>query len=204
MSNIDKLVKESNSIGIFSKKYFDYLNKVLNNIDEKEINKLCNYFKKARKEKKNLFVIGNGGSATTASTMANDIGFDILKKTGTDLPFKVISLVDNNSVLTAISNDVGYENIFINQLKIHFKKGDYLIVISASGNSKNILKASKWVKSKGGKIIGFLGFSGGELINLCDCKIHVKTNSGEYGPVEDAHLIINHVLAHWFQKKLGS
>tara|TARA_B100000989_G_scaffold298952_1_gene291343 strand:- start:27637 stop:28251 length:615 start_codon:yes stop_codon:yes gene_type:complete len=204
MSKIDKLVKETKSIGVFSKKYFAYLNEVLNNIDNKEINKLCNYFKKARKEKKNLFVIGNGGSATTATTMANDIGFDILKKTRTDLPFKVISLVDNNSVLTAISNDVGYENIFINQLKIHFKKGDYLIAISASGNSKNILKASKWVKSKGGKIIGFLGFNGGKLINLCDCKIHVKTNSGEYGPVEDAHLIINHVLAHWFQKKLES
>ena len=134
--------------------------------------------------------------------MSNDIGFDIIKKTNTERPFKLFSLTDNNSVLTAISNDVGYENIFINQLKIHYQKGDYLLLISASGNSPNILKAANWVKHREGKLIGFTGFDGGELLKICDCKIHVKTNSGEYGPVEDAHLIINHVLAHWFQEKL--
>ena len=145
---------------------------------------------------------GNGGSSTTATTMANDIGFDILKKTGTDKPFKVLSLVDNNSVITAIANDVGYENAFINQLKIHYRSGDSIILISASGNSPNILKAAEWVKSKGGTIIGFLGFTGGKLIEFCDVKIHVKSEAGEYGPVEDAHLIMNHILAHWFQNKL--
>ena len=134
--------------------------------------------------------------------MANDIGFDIIKKTKTDKPFRVFSLVDNNSVITAISNDVGYENIFVNQLKIHFRPGDCLIVISASGNSPNVLKAAEWMKSRGEKIIGLLGFSGGKLIDMCDVKIHVKTEPGEYGPVEDAHLILNHVLAHWFQNKL--
>ena len=95
-----------------------------------------------------------------------------------------------------------YENIFINQLKIHYKEGDCLIVISASGNSPNVLKAVEWVRSKGGKIIGFLGFTGGELLSLCDVSIHIKTKPGEYGPVEDAHLIMNHILAHWFQNKL--
>ena len=134
--------------------------------------------------------------------MANDIGFDILKKTNSTKAFKVFALTDNNSVITAIGNDVGYENIFINQLKIHYKSGDSLVVISASGNSENVLKAAEWVKSKGGTIIGFLGFSGGKLIELCDVKIHVKTDPGEYGPVEDAHLIMNHILAHWFQNKL--
>ena len=134
--------------------------------------------------------------------MANDIGFDILKKTGVDKAFKVLSLVDNNSVVTAIANDVGYENIFINQLKIHYRNGDNLIVISASGNSPNILEAAKWVKSKGGKNIGFLGFDGGRLLDICDIKIHIKSEPGEYGPVEDSHLIINHILAHWFQNKL--
>ena len=134
--------------------------------------------------------------------MANDIGFDIIKKTGTEKPFKVFSLVDNNSVLTAIANDVGYDNIFVNQLKIHYRDGDSLIVISASGNSPNVLKAAEWIKSKDGLIIGFLGFSGGRLIDYCDIKIHVDTQPGEYGPVEDAHLIMNHILAHWFQNKL--
>ena len=202
MNNIEKAFKNVNSIGKFSREYFSYLLKVLNSIDENEINKLGDLFKSARAEGKTIFVAGNGGSAATATTMANDIGFDILKKTKTDKPFRVFSLVDNNSVVTAISNDVGYENIFINQLKIHYRPGDFIIVISASGNSPNVVKAAEWVKSQGGKIVGFLGFTGGELKNICDVKIHVETESGEYGPVEDAHLIINHILAHWFQNEL--
>ncbi len=203
MNNLEKAYKRVNTIGQFSREYFLYLSKVLESIDEVEINKLGNLFESARADGNTIFVAGNGGSSTTATTMANDIGFDILKKTGVDTAFRILSLVDNNSVVTAISNDVGYENIFINQLKIHYRPGDSIILISASGNSPNILKAAEWVKDKGGQIIGFLGFTGGKLIDLCDVKIHVKSESGEYGPVEDAHLIINHILAHWFQNKLN-
>ena len=202
MESINKSLENVTSIGNFAKKYFSYLSKVLESIDENEINKLGSMFLEARNNNKTIFIAGNGGSATTASTMSNDMGFDILKKTNTDKPFKLLSLVDNNSVLTAISNDVGYENTFLNQLKIHYQKDDYLLLISASGNSPNIIKAANWVKQRGGKLIGFTGFDGGELLKICDCKIHVKTNLGEYGPVEDAHLIINHVLAHWFQNNL--
>jgi len=202
MNNLDKAFEKVESIGRYSKEYFAYLAKVLATIDENEINKLGETFEKAREMGNTIFVAGNGGSSTTATTMANDIGFDILKKTGTDKAFRVLSLADNNSVITAIANDVGYENAFINQLKIHYRPGDCIILISASGNSPNILKAAEWVKSKGGTIIGFLGFTGGKLIEFCDVKIHVKSEAGEYGPVEDAHLIMNHILAHWFQNKL--
>lgn len=134
--------------------------------------------------------------------MANDLGFDILKKTSTKLPFKVISLTDNTPVITAISNDVGYENVLINQLKIHFKKKDVVILISASGNSKNLLKAAHWIKKKDGYIFSLLGFDGGKLKTISNDYILVKTKKGEYGLVEDLHLIINHILAHWFQFKL--
>ena len=202
MNNLENAFAEVSTIGQYSRRYFSYLTEVLESVDEIEINKLGDVFEFARANGNTIFVAGNGGSAATATTMANDIGFDIIKKTGTDKPFRVFSLVDNNSVVTAISNDVGYENIFINQLKIHYREGDSLIVISASGNSPNVLKAAEWVKSKGGTIIGFLGFTGGQLIELCDINIHVKAEPGEYGPVEDAHLIMNHILAHWFQNKL--
>ena len=202
MNNLEKAYKRVNSIGQFSREYFLYLSKVLESIDEVEINKLGDLFESARECGNTIFVAGNGGSSATSTTMANDIGFDILKKTGIDRAFRVLSLVDNNAVITAIANDVGYENIFINQLKIHYRAGDSIILISASGNSPNILKAAEWVKDKGGAIIGFLGFTGGKLIDLCDVKIHVKSEPGEYGPVEDAHLIMNHILAHWFQNKL--
>ena len=87
------------------------------------------------------------------------------------------------------------------QLALRFQR-DKLLAISASGNSKNILLAADWVKERGGKIIGFLGFDGGKLLKIADLAIHIKTQEGEFGPVEDMHLIINHVLAHWFTEKL--
>ena len=202
MNNIDKAYTASNSVGEFALKYFEYLYKVLKSVDPEQINKLGELLLQKRKEKRKIFVVGNGGSAATAITMSNDLGFDIIKKTGSDTPFRVHCLVENNSVMTAIGNDLGYENIFLEQLKIHYSPGDLLIAISASGNSSNILKAAQFVKSRDGTLVGFLGFSGGKLLKLCDVKIHFKTEKGEYGPVEDSHLIINHILAHWFQNKL--
>ena len=104
--------------------------------------------------------------------MANDLGFDLFKK---KKKINFHSLVDNSSIITAISNDTGYENLFLNQLKLYFKKGDSLLVISASGNSKNLIDAIKFVKKNKGKIISFLGFDGGKVKKMSDICIHVKT-----------------------------
>jgi D-sedoheptulose 7-phosphate isomerase len=202
MNNIDRLCNNSQSAGAFAHGYFNYLKQVLDSITPESINSLVEVFENARAAGNTIFVAGNGGSATTATSMANDIGFDVIKKTGTDKPFRVLALTDNTSVITAIANDVGYENIFLNQLKIHYRQGDMLLAISASGNSPNVLVAAEWVKEQGGCIISFVGFTGGKLKALSDVVVHVKSETGEYGPVEDAHLVLNHVLAHWFQCKL--
>jgi len=202
MHTLNKLFNKSDRFSKFAKKYFNYLSEIQKNMDADELDMLANEFLQARKAGNTIFVAGNGGSAATATTMANDIGFDIIKKTGTKNPFRVLALTDNISVITAISNDVGYEYIFINQLKIHYRSGDKLVVISASGNSKNVVLAAEWVKSMGGKVIGMLGFDGGELRKICDLSILIPSLPGEYGPVEDMHLMINHLLAHWFQNKL--
>ena len=202
MNNIEKVYQVSNSAGTFAQGYFSYLKQVLDSISPESIDQLVAEFEAARATGATIFVAGNGGSATTATSMANDIGFDILKKTDTDKPFRVLALTDNTSVITAIANDVGYENIFINQLKIHFRPGDKLLAISASGNSPNVVAAAEWIKQQGGRVIGFLGFSGGKLKEISDVVLHVKSEAGEYGPVEDAHLVLNHILAHWFQYKL--
>lgn len=204
MNNIDKVYQESKDISEFASGYFKYLKNVLDSLDPTSLKQLSDELEDARQNGNTIFVAGNGGSSTTASTMANDLGFDIIKKTGTDKPFKVLALTDNISVISAISNDIGFENIFINQLKIHCRKGDKLLVISASGNSENVIRAANWVKSHEGRVIGFLGFKGGKLKDMCDVLIHVKTEPGEYGPVEDVHLIMNHVLTHWFQCKLNT
>lgn len=202
MNNIDMLCNKSQSAGAFAQGYFNYLKQVLDSITPESIDKLVEEFENARASGNTIFVAGNGGSATTATSMANDIGFDVIKKTGTEKPFRVFALTDNTSVITAIANDVGYENVFLNQLKIHYRQGDRLLAISASGNSPNAVNAAEWVKKQGGRVISFIGFSGGKLKEVSDVVIHVKSETGEYGPVEDAHLALNHILAHWFQNKL--
>jgi|TARA_B100000902_G_C26988815_1_gene753979 D-sedoheptulose 7-phosphate isomerase len=199
MNNVKKLSKNSKNIKQFSKKYFQRLNQIFSSIDHNKFIEFEKIFNQARIKGNTIFVFGNGGSASTATTIANDLGFDILKKTKTKKTFKFFCLNDNTSVITAIANDVGYENIFINQLKIHFKKGDIALILSASGNSKNLVKASKWLKKNNAKILSIVGFDGGEVKKLSSSCVHVECDKVEYGPIEDIHLIINHMFAHWFQ-----
>ena len=201
MSEINKLSKTNKNIKSFANSYFQNLINTFKNLDKNSILKLEKEFLDVRKKNSTLYVFGNGGGAATAMTMANDLGFDVLKKTKKKT-FKIISLNDNSSVITAIANDTGYDNIFLNQLKIHFKKNDKILIFSASGNSKNLVDAAKWVKSKGGSVISIVGFDGGKLKKISDLAIHIKSEKGDYGPVEDLQLIINHILAHWFQKNL--
>lgn len=201
-NKINQIYNKSRNTEDFVKGYFDNLESKIRALDFESISIFLNEFKDAYDKNHTIFVAGNGGSSSTASTMANDIGFDVMKKTGSNRPMKIHALTENSSVITAIANDTGYENIFLNQLKIHYKPGDKFLVISASGNSKNLIIASEWVKRNGGKVIGLLGFSGGELMKICHHYVHIKSEHGEYGPVEDLHLIINHILAHWLQNKL--
>ncbi len=200
MNDIKKLSLRSKNVIAFSKMYFERLSEIFKSIDKKKIYNLENKLLETRLKRGNIFVFGNGGSAANASSMANDLAFDVLKKTGLKNSFKIVSLNDNTSVLTAISNDVGYDNVFLGQLKIHFNKGDLVIILSASGNSKNLIKTVKWIKKNKGYVFGIAGFDGGALRKISDDYIHIKSKKGEYGPVEDIQLIINHILAHWFQK----
>jgi len=202
MNNIEKIFRTCSDLKEFTKAYFNYLEQIFARFDPTCMNRLSEEFEVARANGSTIFVIGNGGSATTASSIGNDLGFDILRKTGTDTPFKVFPLTDSCGAITAIANDIGYEDVFLGQLRIHYRPGDMLLVISASGSSPNILRAAKWVKSQGGRIIGFLGFDGGKVKTLCDVIVHAETLPGEYGPVEDFHLVISHILCHWYQNKL--
>ena len=201
MSVINKLSVKNKTVASFAESYFQNLIDTFKKLDKESILKLEREFLETRKKNATLYVFGNGGGAATAMTMANDLGFDVLKKTNKKT-FKIISLNDNSSVITAIANDTGYDNIFLNQLKIHFNRNDKILIFSASGNSKNLVDAANWVKKKGGKVISILGFDGGKLKKISNLSVHIKSEKGDYGPVEDIQLIINHILAHWFQKNL--
>lgn len=199
MSSMVKIVHESKDFKSFARGYADHISKLLGELDIASLEHLVKELEDAQKNQDTIFVIGNGGSAATASHMANDLGFGVHRHM--DPPLKVMSLTDNVSVLTAVANDVGYEQIFLRQLQLYYRPGDKLLVISASGNSPNIVIAANWVKQQGGKVLGFLGFDGGRLKGICDISVIVATAKGEYGPVEDIHMILDHLIHAWFWGK---
>jgi D-sedoheptulose 7-phosphate isomerase len=205
MNNLDKIYYQHGlAPALFSKGYVDYLIDLLKKLDHHKIAECINYLEKARLNDNNIFVIGNGGSASTASHVGNDFGLAVLKKTNKfeSKSYRALSFTDNLSVISAIGNDSTFDNIFVDQLKVHFRKGDMLIVISASGNSPNLITACEWFNKQGGTIVGWLGFDGGKLKDLVDLPIIINSPKGEYAPVEDLHLVINHIIVTWMQYKI--
>ncbi|MDD4907509.1 MAG: SIS domain-containing protein [Candidatus Omnitrophica bacterium] len=180
----------------FVNKYRGYLTTLLNNIDAVRVHDVINCFLEARRNNKTIYFAGNGGSAATASHFAQDL--DEVGRKITGMGFRTQSINDNVAALTAIGNDYGYENIFSMQIQYNFNPGDVLVVISASGNSPNVVNAVKLAKEKGGTTVGLVGFTGGKLAGLCDHLIHIKSEIGEYGPVEDLHLVLDHMITSYF------
>jgi D-sedoheptulose 7-phosphate isomerase len=180
----------------------DLKNSITSHIDEQQhcmtllksksdkINDICNQLLNARNKRKNIFVFGNGGSGSTASHFVSDLlKTAIIKK---EKRFKAISLTDNIPVILAWSNDVSYDDIFIEQLKNHFSKGDILIGFSGSGNSKNIIKSLKFGKENNAYCIGFTGESGGKMDKFCD--ICLKVPSQDMLTIESQHIMICHCI----------
>jgi D-sedoheptulose 7-phosphate isomerase len=197
MNNIDKFFSRSSEI--FSKKYFEYLGSVLNNIDTGEIKQFIQTLLDARERNASIFFIGNGGSAATASHFANDlaIGTNQFSK-----PFKVFSLANNLPIITAVGNDFGYDSIFLKQLEVYAQSGDIVVGISASGNSQNLISAFEYANELGVKTIAITAFDGGQLKEMANENIHVPTGIGEYGPAEDAHMILDHLIGSYLMRYL--
>lgn len=145
----------------------------------------------ARDSGRRVYVMGNGGSASTASHMASDLGKGSCRK---DAPrFKSISLTDNIPVMLAWANDLSYEDIFVEQLRNHLEVGDVVIGISGSGNSKNILRAIEFARKTGAETIGLSGFDGGKLARLAKTSYVIPNSCMQQ--IEDIHLIIEHLLS---------
>jgi len=197
MNKIDQIFKKSLNIKEFSKSYFEYLGIVLSNISLNEIESFVKLILDARDRGSTIFFIGNGGSAATASHFANDIAIGTRTY---EKPFRAISLCDNQSVITAIANDDGYEKIFSQQLKILLKKQDVVVAISASGNSPNLIDAIGTAKKMSAITVGISAFDGGKMKEIVDFSVHVPTEKGEYGPAEDAHMILDHLVGNYLMR----
>ncbi len=176
----------------YCKNYWKYLSHLMASFDYHELAKVSDCFLSARQRGSTVFFVGNGGSAATASHFSQDLA-EVGRKAKVR-SFKTLSLADNVPFITAVGNDYGYDKVFSIQLLELFNKGDILVAISASGNSPNVIEAVKYANENGGTTIGLVGFDGGILSELCDHVIHVISNKGEYGPVEDIHLILNHMI----------
>ena len=178
--------------------YIDLEISVLQKLNLSEINTLMNAINDARKRNSTIYIMGNGGSSATASHFVNDFNKGISEHI--DIKFRFICLNDNTSTVLAIANDIGYEAIFEFQLRGKVKKGDLVIGISGSGNSKNVLKAVELAKSAGALTAGLTGYDGGKLRKLADISVHVPVMSMQI--TEDIHMIIDHVMMAVFYKVL--
>jgi D-sedoheptulose 7-phosphate isomerase len=181
----------------------EYFNSVKSTIDKIDMNQFANAFElilKTIAESGTIYFIGNGGSAGTCNHLVNDLLIGVKKRIG--LSIKAVSLCANAPVITCISNDIGYDAIFSQQLEPVAKNGDLIIAISASGNSPNIVKAVEFAKDKDIPVIGITGFDGGYLKKAASETIHFPTALGDYEVAEDMHLMSGHIISTFICKYL--
>jgi len=200
MNNLDEIFSGSQSGSDYAQRYASYLSELLRALDVRAIEETIAIFREARSKGRTIFFVGNGGSAATSSHFAEDLEYGT--RAEGKQSFRVLSLTDNTPYITAVANDEGYEHVFVRQLQSHFSPGDVLVGISASGNSPNVIKAVEYANDNGGVTIGMTGFDGGRLKNLSRCCIHVKTVKGAYGPVEDIHLVLGHIISTYLMYML--
>ena len=181
----------------FAGAYLDYLTSVLKTIDAREIGQFIETLLDARERGATIYFIGNGGSTATASHFANDIA---IGTNSYDKPFRAVSLTDSNAIITAVGNDFGYEEIFVRQLRVLGRAGDVVVAISASGNSPNLIRAFDYAKSIGIKTVAITAFDGGKMKQMADEGVHVPTAPKEYGPAEDAHMVLDHLVGAYLMR----
>lgn len=170
--------------------YLNSVKNVLDNLDRQEIEFFISILLNAYKADRYIFVMGNGGSGSTSSHLACDINKCI--SLGLENRFKVISLTDNMPIMLAHSNDTSYDNVFIEQLKNFLRPGDVVIGISGSGNSKNVIKAIEYANKNGAITVGFTGYNGGILKQICNHSINA--NIDDMQVTEDAHMVLVHLI----------
>jgi len=195
MNNLDRIFSKDPTA--FASSYLDYLTSVLKTIDTREIGQFIETLLDARKRGATIYFIGNGGSAATASHFANDIA---IGTNSYDKPFRAVSLTDSNAIITALGNDFGYEEIFMRQLRVLGRTGDIVVAISASGNSPNLIRAFDYAKSIGIKTVAITAFDGGKIKQMADEGVHVPTAPKEYGPAEDAHMVLDHLVGAYLMR----
>jgi D-sedoheptulose 7-phosphate isomerase len=183
----------------FATDYKQQLHSAIDTIPMDRVQQAIEWLDEALNEGRRVFTCGNGGSASTASHFICDMvkGASYNR----DKKFKMMALTDSLATITAYSNDVSYDIVFVEQLKNFALPGDILLCISGSGNSPNVLRATEWANASGLKTIGLTGRDGGQLGKLSQLEINVGVQ--HMGRIEDGHMFVCHMLAYYFMERAG-
>lgn len=185
--------RQTQDFEAFSMGYIDRFVEAIRNLDRRALGEIAIAFAKARREGRQIFIAGNGGSAAIATHAECDV------TKGTDVPgmppMRSRSLASNMSVLTALANDEGYESVFSRQLELYAQEGDVAVFVSSSGNSPNVLRGCETAKAMGLTTIALVGFKGGKLKDAAEIALHVPVEN--YGIVEDAHQCVFHLVSQY-------
>ncbi|HVC27807.1 MAG TPA: SIS domain-containing protein [Nitrososphaerales archaeon] len=192
-----------------TQEYLEEVSQIAAKLDRGSIDKAIEILYEAWKSDSQVFVIGNGGSASTATHFACDLNKWVSDEA--DVKFRAFSLVDNIPLVSALTNDNGWGDVYSEQLRNFFRKGDVLVAISVHGGSgsdkagpwsQNLLKAVKYAKDNGGKVVGLSGFDGGVLRTASDACIVVPANSTPH--VEGMHLVLTHLMCEQLRGRISS
>lgn len=180
----------------FYKNYVNDLSTVLNEMDYSKFEEIMSILEEACAQSHQVFVLGNGGSAAAATHWVCDMGKGI--NTSTSKRMRIMAPSDNGGILTALGNDVSYDDVFKYQLQSFANKDDIVICLSVSGSSPNLLQGAEYAKEKGCKVISIIGDYSGTLSEYSDILITIPSKN--YGVVEDIHLIVNHIISQYMHK----
>jgi D-sedoheptulose 7-phosphate isomerase len=201
MHKLAALFDGTDSAEAYAKGYCARLAEVMATLDGEVMAKAIEAVDKVCHEGHVLYTIANGGSAGIASHLVNDLVAGGYVENGPNV--RAFCLTDNAESVTALSNDAGYENIFLRQLQVHLAPGDVVLAMSASGNSENLIRGIDYARALGAATIGWCGFGGGRLAEACEIVVHLPTTLDEYGPAEDGFAILGHILSGYLSMRHG-
>lgn len=182
--------------------YKNYTQSALESVDANEVTAFIDAIHDAYQRDATVFVIGNGGSAANASHLAQDLAKGTCSDLSSDRRIRALSLTDNFAFFSALGNDEGYDQVFVQQLRTFYRPGDVLIAISGSGNSPNVLRAIEYANANGMTTIGVTGFDGGKLHSMAGSVVHVPLN--DMCTAESIHTIVFHYVILALRDKLAA
>ena len=201
MNAIEEIFNNAESPADYAQNYANHMCKVMEALDNDAVAELIGLVEAAAVEDKSVIICANGGSASVATHYVNDLSANsvIDGQPG----YRVISLTDNSSSLTALGNDASFDQVFEIQLKANMRAGDLVIFMSVSGNSPNLVRGIEYANANGAKTVACTGMMGGKLKDLAQLSIHTPSTADEYGPIEDIFSVIMHSVTSYIIQKRG-